>query len=130
MPVPLDVWEPYGDGDNMTLDEKRETMNTVLMEYHALCSYMMEKCPQLYPDFHAYLVEWRNTDSYPFHPVELYPDAGQDWAFDEESRGLRSPQTHDEDVSFALRRDLAVEEAERNDAEQRLLWQKWTVSLK
>ena len=53
----------------------------------------------------------------------MYPDEGQNFAFDEESRGLRSPQARDEDVSFALRREFAVKEEERNDAARRRLWQ-------
>ena len=84
----------------------------------------MKEYPELYPAFHAHLVEQRNNDQYPFFPLSLYDDYdNEDWDFDEERQRLLSPPARDAVVSSKLRDEYTRTDAERKYTDLGLLWQ-------
>ena len=124
LPCPLDIWFAYGGDGKLTPERKREIRNTLLVEYEARRRYSMKEYPELYPAFHAHLVEQRDNDRYPFFPLSLYDDYdNEDWDFDEERQRLLSPPARDAVVSSKLSHEYTRTDAERKYTDLGLLWQ-------
>ena len=76
----------------MTDGDKRLSTSTLLSEYYEFSVYLMTHWCSLYARFQSDSVERRNHDDYPHHPIVLFPDPSEeDWQFQDEAKGLRSP---------------------------------------